>query len=170
MSATGTSSTRASPWPRQRGALPTPGASSQRLAIRLGVTVATYPLEVLLIKATPEPTSLLALCAASLKWARVAGGGLGSVPDGSLLVVVAFPVQGLALGADVEVSEVSFSIVNKFVLAKEGTAFVVFGQHHVGVDAGLLHGRYVLDGAVGCIAGDRVWPQAPTKTALEEQI
>src|SRR5919199_2990961 len=137
------------------------------LAIRLGVLVATHPLEVLLIKATPEPTSLLALRAARLKRARVAGGGLGSVPDGSLLVVVAFPVQGLALGADVEVP---FSVVNELILAKEGTVFVVFGQHHVGVDAGLLYGRYVLDGAVGGIAGDRVWPQAPTKTAPEEQI
>src|SRR5919202_2154922 len=112
------------------------------LAIRLGVTVATHPLEVLLIKATPEPTSLLlALRAATLKRTWVASGRLGGIPDGSLLVVVAFPVQGLALGADVEVP---FSVVNKFVFAKEGTTFVVFGQHHVGVDASLLYGRYVL--------------------------
>src|SRR5919199_1546834 len=94
------------------------------LAIRLGVAVSSHPLEILLIKAAPEPTSLLALCAATLKRAWVAGGGLGSVSDGSLLVVVTFPVQGLALGADVEVL---FGVVSKLVLAKEGSVFVVFG-------------------------------------------
>src|SRR5215217_950567 len=116
-------------------------ALPQCLAIRLGVTVATHPLEELLIEATPEPTSFLALHAASLKRAQVAGGGLGSVSDGSLLVVMAFPVQGLALGADVEVP---FSVVSKFVLAKEGTAFVVFGQHYVGAHAGFLYSCHVL--------------------------
>src|SRR5215217_4128996 len=140
-------------------------AFPQRLSAGLGVLVAAHPFEVLLIKAAPEPASSCALRASSFEGAGVAGGGAGGVPDGSLLVVATFPMQGLALGADVEVP---FGVVSKFALAKEGTAFVVFGQHDVGVHAGFLYGCYVLDGAVGCIAGDRVWPQTPTEAVPEE--
>src|SRR5918999_939441 len=63
-------------------------APPQCLAVGFGIAVATHPVEILLIKAAPDPTSLLlALRAAALEGARVAGGGLGGVPDRSLLVV-----------------------------------------------------------------------------------
>ena len=46
----------------------------------------------------------------------------------------------------------------------------MFGQRYVGENAVLLYGRYVLDGAVGGVAGDRAWAQMPTEAAPEEQI
>src|SRR5215211_2934554 len=142
-------------------------AFPQCLAVGFGVAVAAHPFDVLLIKAAPDPSSLLALRAVALEGARVAGGGLGSVPDGSLLVVVALAAQGLASGADVEVL---FGVVGELVLAEQGTAFIVFGQHHVGAHAGFLYGRYVLGGAVGSNPGNRAWVQAPTEAAPEEQL
>src|SRR5215210_3162332 len=143
-------------------------ALPQRLTVGFGVLVIAHPFEVLLLEAAPYPASLLlALRAAWLKRARVAGGGLGGVPDGPLLVVAPLPTQGLALGADVEVL---LGVVNELVLGEHRTAaFVVFGQHHVSAYAGLLHPRHVLYGAVGGIAGDRAGPQAPAKTAPKEQ-
>jgi hypothetical protein len=80
---------------------------------------------------------------------------------------VALAAQGLASVADVEIL---FGVVGELVLAEEGTASIVFGQHHVGAHTGFLHGRYVLCGTVGCITGDQVRPQAPTKTGPEEQL
>src|SRR5918998_4038285 len=79
-------------------------ALPQCLAVGFGIAVATHPVEILLIKAAPDPTSLLlALRAAALEGARVAGGGLGGVPDRYLLVVQPLAGQGVGLGASVEV-------------------------------------------------------------------
>jgi hypothetical protein len=122
------------------------------LAVGFSVAVAPHPFEVLLLKAASYPPSLLALRAATLERARVAGGGLGSIPDGSLLVVVPLSAQGLALGAGVEIF---FGVVNELILAEEGTTFVVFWLRYVGAHTGFLHPRHVFDGAVGGIAGDR---------------
>jgi hypothetical protein len=76
-------------------------------------------------------------------------------------------MQGLTLGTDVDVS---FGVVSELILAKQGTAFIMFGQRHVGMDTGLLHGHHILDGAVGCIASDRAWLQMPTEAAPEQEI
>ena len=100
-------------------------ALPQRLAVGFGVAVTSHLLEVLLIEAAPDPTSLLlALRASSPERAGVAGIGPSGIPGGSLLVVAALSAQSLTLRARIGVA---FGVVDEVVLAEEGTAFVVVG-------------------------------------------
>src|SRR5215203_4756558 len=123
---------------------------AQRFFVEEGTTVAFHPIDVLLIEVAQDLPSRLAGRALCPQRASLAGASLRPVASQASGHVAGARHQELARRARVKVA---LGIVGELVLAEEGASLSSALERHVGMDARLLDGCYVLHGAVGRVTG-----------------
>ena len=140
---------RATPWPRQTGAPPTPfvcASPSGRSRFR----EFTEPVEIVGIQGSMDGPALVAGGAGSLDGARVPDPGVGPVDHLCLGVLGLAAWKQLSLRTAIRISS---GVVRELALPEKRRPPVEIGEGEKRPDARALDGHDVLDGAVRRVAG-----------------
>ncbi len=127
--------------------------------------VGADPLEVLLLEAASEGSSLLTCGAVHFERTGIARGRIGSILLGPFGVAVRFQPQHGSIWAGVDVL---FGIILELPLPVERSPLVKVGQGHIGTDALLLKRHDIVNRAVGRVPGRLARPQFPAEARAED--
>src|SRR5215218_3191013 len=140
---------------------------AQCLLVGEGATVTLDPIYVALVAVAQHLAPCLVVGASGSHRAGGAGTRLGLVED-----LVPSGSEGLGPQdlARRTLVEVLLGVVGELLLAEVGARLACPGQRHVGSDACLLYGGYVLDGTVGGVAGDLPRSDLPAEATTPEYV